>query len=523
MSIGPADAARRRLAVALIVRDEEAVLAESIESVRGVADDVYVLDTGSSDDTPALARRLGAKTAEIPWPDDFSAARNLLANEIDADWILWLDAGERLSRETAGALRKFVDLQADPNRVYMMIVSAPAADPSASAEQIAQVRLMPRHVDLLFSGRVRETVWSAVETLEMQVDMAPGQIVRHPRQHDPARKAAKAQRDLRLVELEEADGPLPTHLLIAKAEAQVALGRSVEAQDTFRRAIHSAERNSSGMLEAYYGLMATFDDDPSQHELQREIALEALEIYPLDAQLLCAMGNYLQRRERLDLATRAFDMAVKYGQVDIETWHLAEIAEMAAICLALCQQLQGDDQDAQHTLEQAHSRFPDSTRISRQLLDVLVKRIQTDAAIQLAERLWPKGGDFNSRRNAVLGACKATQQDWLAALGYLQSAYVAGYRDPFCLRWLVVTYLSSGQIVPAQSVLTEWLREEPGNLEALTYFKALREPAAVDPSRQFRVDPAVTVEEAPPPRFPTMDTSFSIDAGMSVDELPEPS
>lgn len=523
MSTRPADAARRRLAVAMIVRDEEAVLAESIESVRGVADDVYVLDTGSSDDTPALARRLGAKVAQIPWPDDFSAARNVLANEIDADWILWLDAGERLSRETAAALRKFVDLQADPNRVYMMIVSAPPPDPSGSAEQIAQARLMPKNVDLLFSGRVRETVWSAVEALRMQVDMAPGQIVRHPRQHDPARKLAKAQRDLRLVELEESEGPLPTHLLVAKAEAHVALGRLAQAQDTFRRAIDSAEQNSSGMLEAYYGLMATFDDDPSKYDLQREIALEALEIYPLDAQLLCAMGNYLQRRERLDLATRAFDMAVKYGQVDIETWHLAEIAEMAAVCLALGQQLQNNDRDAQHTLEEAHSRFPDSTRVSRHLLDVFVKRNQTEEAVQLAERLWPKGGDFNSRRNAVLGACKATKQDWLAALGYLQSAYVAGYRDPFCLRWLVVTYLSSGQTAPAQSVLAEWLREEPDNPEALTYLKALREPTAADTSRQFRVDPAVTVEEAPAPRFPAVDASFSIDAGMSVDQLPEPS
>jgi hypothetical protein len=58
------------------------------------------------------------------------------------------------------------------------------------------------------------------------------------------------------------------------------------------------------MLEGYYGLLTTFDGDPSQSDQQITACLEALEVYPLDAQLLVAMGGYMQNQNRLDLAAR---------------------------------------------------------------------------------------------------------------------------------------------------------------------------------------------------------------------------
>ena len=60
----------------LIVRDEEAVLARALRSVRGVVDTIAVVDTGSTDGTVALAERLGARVARFTWCDDFAAARN---------------------------------------------------------------------------------------------------------------------------------------------------------------------------------------------------------------------------------------------------------------------------------------------------------------------------------------------------------------------------------------------------------------------------------------------------------------
>ena len=64
------------LSVILIVKNESAVLAECLDSVAAIADEIVVCDTGSSDDTAEIAQRHGAKVFHIPWENDFAKARN---------------------------------------------------------------------------------------------------------------------------------------------------------------------------------------------------------------------------------------------------------------------------------------------------------------------------------------------------------------------------------------------------------------------------------------------------------------
>jgi hypothetical protein len=192
------NAARRKLSLAMIVRDEAAVLAETIESVKDIVDDIFILDTGSADDTVRIAREAGARVATLPWTDDFSVARNCAMDQIESDWVLWLDAGETLSAESKASVREFVDTQADPGRVYMLMVVVPPADPSSSAEQTARMRLLPNHPDLRFHGRVREDLEKSVKQLGLSVDMAPGRIHRHRRENLAERKAGSANRCRRM-------------------------------------------------------------------------------------------------------------------------------------------------------------------------------------------------------------------------------------------------------------------------------------------------------------------------------------
>ncbi|MBM4357995.1 MAG: glycosyltransferase family 2 protein, partial [Deltaproteobacteria bacterium] len=61
------------ISLCMIVRDEAAMLPGCLATVRGVVDEVLVVDTGSADATMALARAAGAQLLEVPWRDDFSA------------------------------------------------------------------------------------------------------------------------------------------------------------------------------------------------------------------------------------------------------------------------------------------------------------------------------------------------------------------------------------------------------------------------------------------------------------------
>ena len=69
-----------KLSLGMIVKNEEAVLGQCLESVRGLVDEVIIVDTGSSDKTREIAQHfvgeVGGSVVDFTWVDDFSAARN---------------------------------------------------------------------------------------------------------------------------------------------------------------------------------------------------------------------------------------------------------------------------------------------------------------------------------------------------------------------------------------------------------------------------------------------------------------
>jgi len=379
---------RPRLSVAMIVRDEQEVLSESIQSVGKIADEIVVLDTGSADRTPELASELGATVHRTPWENDFSAARNHCLRYVTGSWVLWLDAGERVPAQHAAELRHFLNEQASSAVAYSVWVEVPPREDGASAEQCAQVRLLPNRADLRYSGRVRETLSVSLQAAGLKTAEAPCRIVRHPRQHEPQRFMAKAQRDLALASAEaEATGIWSPQLLLAAGQAHGVLGDQDQAREMLRRAAETSALHSAQRLEAFYGLLTTFDEDPDLHASQLTACLDSLENFPFDLQLLLALGNYMLVRERLDLAIRAFEAAVRFGRITPTVWHLCEIREIAAVCLGLALQARQRDDEACNVLQMALVGRPDSLRLLHQLYILYRKQGKSAEALALSERL----------------------------------------------------------------------------------------------------------------------------------------
>jgi GT2 family glycosyltransferase/tetratricopeptide (TPR) repeat protein len=93
------------ISACLIVKDEEDNLPSCLASLEGLADEVVVYDTGSTDGTVAVAEQFGAIVLEGYWDDDFSRARNEALAACTGDWIAWLDADETLRCPDVPALR----------------------------------------------------------------------------------------------------------------------------------------------------------------------------------------------------------------------------------------------------------------------------------------------------------------------------------------------------------------------------------------------------------------------------------
>ena len=88
----------------MIVKNEEANIERALTWGKGIVSERIVVDTGSTDRTMEIARKMGAAVYEFPWVNDFSAAKNYALSKARCEWIVFLDADEYFSPEDAQKL-----------------------------------------------------------------------------------------------------------------------------------------------------------------------------------------------------------------------------------------------------------------------------------------------------------------------------------------------------------------------------------------------------------------------------------
>ena len=110
----------------IIAKNEEKTLLRCLESVKGIFDEIIIVDTGSTDGTKLTARRYTDKVYDFEWVYDFSAARNYAFSKAEHEYAMWLDADDVIPNEYRGALSKTLSelsgdtgAKAKPDMVYM--------------------------------------------------------------------------------------------------------------------------------------------------------------------------------------------------------------------------------------------------------------------------------------------------------------------------------------------------------------------------------------------------------------------
>ena len=85
-----------KLSACMIVKNEEHFLPQALESIQPLVDEIIVVDTGSTDKTVQIAEMFGAKVYIHPWQNDFSLHRNQSIGYATGDWVLIIDADEKI-------------------------------------------------------------------------------------------------------------------------------------------------------------------------------------------------------------------------------------------------------------------------------------------------------------------------------------------------------------------------------------------------------------------------------------------
>jgi glycosyltransferase involved in cell wall biosynthesis len=92
----------------VIVKNEEENIAQCINNIKNVADEIILVDTGSEDNTVQIAKELGANVYEHQWENDFSKAKNIALEHATGDWIIFLDADEYFHEDSLHKVRPVI-------------------------------------------------------------------------------------------------------------------------------------------------------------------------------------------------------------------------------------------------------------------------------------------------------------------------------------------------------------------------------------------------------------------------------
>lgn len=146
------------LGVQLIVKDEAELLPHCLRSLQG-ADELVIIDTGSSDESIAIAQAHGARVFQYVWSHDFSAARNEALSHAETDWILVLDADECLQTPLTELKKILQDTKFEA--LTVSIDNWLGANPEDRVRHRI-VRLFRNRQGYLYSGRIHEAVDSSI-------------------------------------------------------------------------------------------------------------------------------------------------------------------------------------------------------------------------------------------------------------------------------------------------------------------------------------------------------------------------
>jgi glycosyltransferase involved in cell wall biosynthesis len=151
----------------MIVRNEERFLEGCLQSLQGHVDEIVIVDTGSTDRSRDIARDFGARIVDRPWHGDFAAVRNASIDAARGEWLLYIDADERVVECDHAAVDT---LLTDPQHICYTVLFRPAVGYSRYRES----RLFRKRPDLRFQGVIHETLVPALEKLQTRSGLKIG-------------------------------------------------------------------------------------------------------------------------------------------------------------------------------------------------------------------------------------------------------------------------------------------------------------------------------------------------------------
>jgi len=318
------------ISLCMIVKDEAAKLPLCLASVKGLADEISVIDTGSGDRTPTIAQDAGAIVNFQMWADDFAKARNASLDQATGDWILVLDADETLTEQGRQLIQAIKSEQPLGNvkPQDLLMVTVMRQEVGASQSPYTQVSRLFRNLpevkyyrpyhegvdDSVAALMAREKHWQVAQFGNVAIDHTGYGV-------DAIAAKDKYKRAQRIMEKHYADHPQDAYIANKLGALYAAAGEWKKALPLLEDALRSGNYEANTEYELHYHIgithrhLATIEGSEADHLLAAQNAYQKAIDTPIAGRLKLGahlnLGALLKQKGNFDGAIAQYEAAAR--------------------------------------------------------------------------------------------------------------------------------------------------------------------------------------------------------------------
>ncbi|HBV85548.1 MAG TPA: glycosyl transferase family 2 [Desulfosporosinus sp.] len=340
---------KQRISLTMIVKNESDHIANCLDSVKDLVDEIVIVDTGSTDDTVSIAQRYTSNVYFLSWQNDFSAARNFAIEHASGDWILALDADEQVICQDQDNLHSLINRENDKESFLLPLLN-PISDSAQEYNTFYVLRLFRNNGRYKYVGKIHEQV-SLPD--QHDVGIARDLIIKH--RFLPLKlRHRKRNRNLTLLKkasCEEPDNPFLHYYLGVE---WLMLGKAGYALPFLQKAYHTLSDDHL-LFRApalKYLLLCLKELDHLDEALA--LCLETSVHYPNFTDLFFLGGLLLEEKEEYSIALKWFNQAISCGRPPAVLSHITGTESFSAYYhLGFCYERIGGLLEAREAYETA--------------------------------------------------------------------------------------------------------------------------------------------------------------------------
>lgn len=288
------------ISLCMIVKNEEDVLARCLDSVKDIADEIIIVDTGSTDKTKEIAETYTDKVFDFKWINDFSAARNYSFSKATKEYILWLDADDIILEKDR---QKFKQLKQDLGSevdIVMMKYNVGFDESGNITLSYFRERLSRRTCNCHWKEPVHEYLEISGKTINSDI------CITHKKEH-----AATPGRNLKLYKSYLSRGKnLSTRGLFYYARELYYNEQYDDAIKYFNKFLDTEQGWIEDNITACFHLSVCYDHKKDRKNMLRSL-LRSFEYDNPRGEICCQLGNYYFQNNEYEKAILWYKLATE--------------------------------------------------------------------------------------------------------------------------------------------------------------------------------------------------------------------